>query len=392
MDVMEKIKSYNKNLSEDLLKIKYAAMSESPFRFYRGACHLFADDFEKLHGYDSKIKTWVCGDLHFENFGSFKAQNRLVYFDMNDFDEAILTTPEAELTRFLSSIIIAAKNMKVGETKLKSAIENLLHYYIFTLQQGKALLMEKETAHGKLRKYFEQLESRNREDFIASRTENKNGKVVLKIDDKKLLPLKDELKFELFLSLKTFFKHEKMFRDLEFIDAAFRIAGTGSLGLQRYAILCFNKKKNKHYLIECKQSRASCYTKLVQTNQPKFKNEAERIIFVQNIMQFYSPDFLHSFSFQKKNFVVKELQPTADKLALVDFKTNFNSLQEVALEMAELMAYAQLRSCCRSGSSSADELISLANKNKWQKKIPAICFEIATRNEKYFHEFLKIKK
>ncbi len=29
--------------------------------------------------------TWICGDLHLENFGSYKANNKLVYFDLNDF-------------------------------------------------------------------------------------------------------------------------------------------------------------------------------------------------------------------------------------------------------------------------------------------------------------------
>src|SRR5579872_1046149 len=103
--VIKKINEYNAGTPPVLKDLKWNAMKESPFRFFRGTCHLFAQDFMRLYKNKSKVKSWICGDMHFENFGSFKGENRLVYFDLNDFDEAILASPEPEIARFLTSII-----------------------------------------------------------------------------------------------------------------------------------------------------------------------------------------------------------------------------------------------------------------------------------------------
>src|ERR1700689_4007874 len=110
--VVNKINEYNAGIPAILQEIKWDALKESPFRFLRGTCHLFAQDFVKLYKYKPKVKSWICGDLHFENFGSYRGENRLVYFDLCDFDEAILASPEPEIARFLTSIIVAAGQMK----------------------------------------------------------------------------------------------------------------------------------------------------------------------------------------------------------------------------------------------------------------------------------------
>ena len=69
-NIAERIKDFNKNRDSNALQVKYKAMAENPFRFFRGTCHLFAADFARLYGFGNKVRTWICGDLHFENFGS----------------------------------------------------------------------------------------------------------------------------------------------------------------------------------------------------------------------------------------------------------------------------------------------------------------------------------
>ncbi|NJK53097.1 MAG: DUF2252 family protein, partial [Leptolyngbyaceae cyanobacterium SU_3_3] len=60
------------------------------FVFLRGSCHLFYEDLPTDSRLDAAPHTWICGDLHLQNFGSYKGDDRLVYFDINDFDEAAL--------------------------------------------------------------------------------------------------------------------------------------------------------------------------------------------------------------------------------------------------------------------------------------------------------------
>ena len=85
-NIIKRIKKFNKNREPELLKLKYEALAESPFRFFRGTCHLFYEDLPQKSFILNSPKAWICGDLHLENFGSFKGDNRLAYFDMNDFD------------------------------------------------------------------------------------------------------------------------------------------------------------------------------------------------------------------------------------------------------------------------------------------------------------------
>ncbi|MEP6726109.1 MAG: DUF2252 family protein [Bacteroidota bacterium] len=90
MDLIERIKAFNEGRLEDMLQVKYAKMAENSFCFFRGTCHLFYEDLSKEKDFPTSPNAWICGDLHLENFGSFKSDNRLVYFDLNDFDEAVL--------------------------------------------------------------------------------------------------------------------------------------------------------------------------------------------------------------------------------------------------------------------------------------------------------------
>jgi len=388
--VIKRINEYNIGIPAPLQEIKWNALKESPFRFYRGTCHLFAEDFVKKYKYKSKIKSWVCGDLHFENFGSYKGENRLVYFDLNDFDEAILAIPEIEITRFLTSIIIVAGQMKVAAIGLHKTLHDIMAAYTTTLQKGKALMLEPEVAHGEFKKYFEHLNTFDREAFIAKRTYKQKGALLLKPDNVHFMALDDSRKAKLYEGLSPLLEMSR-FRHFVFEDAAFRIAGTGSLGLERYCILCFSKKKGKHYLVDVKEARTSCYSSLLKTKQPRFGNEAERIITAGYLMQFNSPAFTSFVNIEGKWFVVKELQLLEDRMSLTDFNNDFGLLSEVAKEMAVLMAYAQLRSSGHLGSSTADDLRRFADKKQWQKDVIDLSGELAKKNNKNYREFSKIE-
>ena len=63
-------------------------MCEDAFAFLRSTCHLFYEDWPADTPLNEAPLAWICGHLHLENFGTFKGDNRLAYFDINDFDEA----------------------------------------------------------------------------------------------------------------------------------------------------------------------------------------------------------------------------------------------------------------------------------------------------------------
>ena len=389
MALLKRINQFNEGIPEWLHELKWQAMQESSFRFYRGTCHLFAEDFVKLYKFKPKVKTWICGDLHFENFGSYKGDNRQVYFDLNDFDEAILAGPEPEVARFITSIIIAAGQMNVPHIKLHKAIHDILDCYTSTIIKRKASMLEAAVAHGEFSRFFSQMSTLNRDEFINHRTVTQKGARALKIDNIHFRPLEEENKVALFETLAPLLATHSRFCHMVFEDAAYRIAGTGSLGLDRYCVLFYSKKKGKRYMVDIKESRESCFTGLIDVKQPRFKNEAERIITAGYLMEFAPPAFLAPLKIDDKWYVVKEMQALSDKMSLDQFGNDFNKLTEVAKEMAVLMAYAHLRSSGNYGSSPIDDLVEFAEKQQWQKDIIDVCGKLAEKNEKYYKVFKK---
>src|ERR1700744_6496359 len=146
--IAERIIAFNKGLLPDMVRLKYEAMTENIYRFYRGTCHLFYEDLSKVTDLPPSPASWICGDLHLENFGSYKADNRLVYFDLNDFDEALLAPCTWELARMTTSIFIAFENLEIEEEKALNMARMLLKNYSAALGKGKALSIDPRTAKG----------------------------------------------------------------------------------------------------------------------------------------------------------------------------------------------------------------------------------------------------
>src|SRR3954462_2370620 len=103
-DIIDALKQHNAGRYAELLAIKYAKIAQCAFNFMRGACHLFYDALPDTPLFRNVPLAWRCGDLHFENFGGYKADNRLVYFDINDYDEGALAPATWDIVRLLASI------------------------------------------------------------------------------------------------------------------------------------------------------------------------------------------------------------------------------------------------------------------------------------------------
>jgi uncharacterized protein (DUF2252 family) len=70
-----------------MVQLKYEAMAENVFRFFPGICHLFYENLAAAKPLPLLPLAWIFGDLHFENFGSFRGENGLIYFDLNAFEK-----------------------------------------------------------------------------------------------------------------------------------------------------------------------------------------------------------------------------------------------------------------------------------------------------------------
>jgi uncharacterized protein (DUF2252 family) len=366
--IYQSLTAFNKDRLPAMVKIKYKAMAANAFSFFRGTCHLFYRDLEKADALPASPLTWICGDLHLENFGSFKGNNRQVYFDLNDFDEALLAPAAWELVRMLTSIFVAFEELKIEEDEALAVAQMYLNTYAATLKNGKAVGIDPRTADGIVCTFLTNVEKRKQKEFLKKHTEKKRGKLFI-LRDEKHMEIEKSLRKELQAFVNEWMK-TSCFADMDFmvLDSVFRVAGTGSIGVKRYLFLLESQAvKNKFLYLDMKEAFESSVLPYADVKQPILGSDAERIIAIKQRMQYVSPALSGAADFKEEPYVLQQLQPIEDKINFELIKDRYDDVNLVINDMAKLTASAQLRSSGRQGSAITDELIAFAQIGQWQK-------------------------
>jgi uncharacterized protein (DUF2252 family) len=102
-----------------LVPIRHGRMSASAFTFYRGAAAVMAADLAK--GPTTDLHAQLCGDAHLSNFGLFRAADREMVFDVNDFDETLPGPALWDFKRLVASVVIAGRNNGFGKKEARQA-------------------------------------------------------------------------------------------------------------------------------------------------------------------------------------------------------------------------------------------------------------------------------
>lgn len=367
-DIAESILTYNAGRDAERVVLKYRAMREDPFTFMRGTCHLYYSDWpvDDTSVNDAPL-AWICGDLHLENFGCYKGDNRLVYFDLNDFDEAVLAPATWEIGRWLTSILVAADALGLSLDDAVALCRIGLDSYAAALASGKGRWLERDTAKGMIRNLLNPATLRDRKTFLDSRTRVRRGRRRIAVDGRRALGLDDDEKSDVMRFVDEYAATQRnpdFFRPL---DAARRIAGTGSLGIDRYVILVEGRGGvDGNFLLDLKRAVPSALTPYLPHRQPAWHSEAHRVTSVQHWSQAIAPAFLNAVKFNDRPFVFKGLQPTQDRLSLTAWNGKFKRLEQVILSMGQIVAWAHMRSGGRSGSAIADDWIAFGMRRDWQ--------------------------
>jgi len=378
MKIINRVRKANAGRDPERLAMKYAALRTDPFVFLRGTCHLFYDRLPKSGIFTSSPPVWCCGDLHLENFGSYKGDNRLAYFDVNDFDEAAIAPATWELSRFIVSILVAGPSLGLSHANAVTLSTYFMEAYVAALALGKARWVERETSSGMVGALLEQVRLRSRVDFLDKRTQRKGRQRRLRVDGRKLLPVSDEQRHKIHTFLDAFAGSQARPAFYKIIDVARRVAGTGSLGVERYAILVEGKgSPDQNYLLDLKQALPSSIANHLGRLQPHWRNEAERVVALQKRMQAVSIAFLHAVEIGQHSYVLRALQPIEDRVPLTGQRHHLDHLIGVVTVMGQCVAWSQLRSGGRDGSAIADELIAFSARKKWRSKLLPACRELA---------------
>ena len=394
LDPVQAVLAYNAGREPERLALKYRAMCASPFVFLRGTCHLFYAGLPDAPVLLDAPPVWACGDLHLENFGSYRGDNRLVYFDITDFDEAALAPLSWDLARLLTSVLCAAGELGLARTPARAMCGAVIDSYAQALAEGSPRWIERDVATGPVKTLLDGLRERRRIDFLDSRTERRTERPTrkrrrLRIDGKRALAATDAEHARVVQLIGRFAKGQDDPAFFDVIDVARRIAGTGSLGLERYVVLVAGKGNNgkreagkrdagkrdtgkrssdSNHLLDLKLSLPSSLDTPLRERlkwaQPHWPHAAERCVALEQRLQAVPAAMLHPIIARDRSYVLRSLLPSQDRVRLDPKHTDTDELAQALRDMGRLAAWAHLRASGRQGAANADALIAFGLQRK----------------------------
>ena len=129
-------------LDADDLAYKHARMADAadPFPFFRGTYYRWAQLWPEVCGdLVAAPQVLAVGDLHVENFGTWRDGDGRLCWGVNDFDEADNLPYTHDLVRLAASVLFARKTETAGGltlVKFKPACAAILDGYAATLDAG----------------------------------------------------------------------------------------------------------------------------------------------------------------------------------------------------------------------------------------------------------------
>ena len=240
--------------SPALLKRKWRRMAASPFAFLRGASALWAEALRQepslLRGVPGSGT--LVGDLHLENIGTFRTA-RGVALHVNDFDETFEGPWSFDVARLLTSTLLARPELGCSGVQVIGLAEAILEGHAVGVAGTLARLPSRLT------QAVHAAEVKTDAKFLARRLEAP-GKL---LRDEKMpqapawcLPLVRH-------AVAAWSEATKQREPVSLLDLTRRIAGTGSLGVERLVALVMVGEVPR--LLELKEVRGSSFAD-VQAN------------------------------------------------------------------------------------------------------------------------------
>jgi uncharacterized protein (DUF2252 family) len=360
------ILAQNEGRDFDRLTRKLGHLRTDAFAFFRGTNPLFLEFLPRSHSLFRAPCILICGDLHLENFGAFKGDNRLCYFDLNDFDEACLAPFTLDIVRFVASIKVAAPGLGLSAAQTKSMVDTFFRAYLHCIADGKPRWVERSLAQGVFRVLLRRAMRRTRRELLARFTKLKGGERRIRINGFRTLKLEPDERPRLRRFLAQFGVPGVSKSFFKLLDAARRIAGCGSLGLPRYLLLVRGRgSPDQNFALDLKFAAPSAVADWLKAPQPDWPGEAARVVAIQRVVQAISPALLRAVRFEKQPFVLKELQPAIDRLDFSQWRGRPRRIQQAIEGMGHVTAWAHLRGCAHHGAASAETLQAFAASKRW---------------------------
>jgi uncharacterized protein (DUF2252 family) len=366
-----------------LVALKDELMAASPFAYFRGAVPVMAYDLSLIA--NTGIRNQLCGDAHVRNLGAFAAPDGRLVFDINDFDETIVAPFEWEVKRMATSLVLAGRAAGARNIDCRQAaavfleryrtamwsfarmpVLELARYQVHRLQSmtsvaGILLMAERSTPMHTLLTLTEVEGGASAQKKGAKNAGAKKAGKGLKPEvaqrvfrtmPPRLMRVKGEVAENVLGSLTKYAEslqpeRRHFLAQYRPVDVAFKVVGTGSVGLRDYVVLMEGNGTKDPLFLQIKQEVASGYAPYVAARDRREKqHQGRRVVDGERAMQLQSDPFLGWTTMDGRDYLVRQLN---------DHKA---SIQLESLKAAELLEYAGVcgeilaRGHARAGDSS----------------------------------------
>jgi len=426
----------DKTREADLVPVRHGRMMVSPFTFYRGAATVMAAD---LGGTPvAGLEVQLCGDAHLSNFGLFASPERLLLFDLNDFDETLPGPFEYDVKRMAASFAVAGRNNGFAKADTRAATLASVRAYREAMagfaQMGtmdiwyahldedevmatlrRSVAEDKQEAQAaKKAKQKKAAKKDQQEEKLTKMAEKRAGKIAGKARTRDslqalsklgeqvnggyrivsqppiIIPLRDlaatfglSAIHEQFRAYRQTLQADRrhLLERFEIIDAARKVVGVGSVGTRCFIVLLQGRDAQDPLFLQVKEATASVLEPYV--GKSRYRQHGERVVQGQRMMQAASDIYLGWTKGLdvRRNFYWRQLR---DMKGSVDIET---MLPLGLTAYARLCGWTLARAHARSGDPIAIAAY-LGESDAFDKSITGFSERYADQNERDHQEFV----
>ena len=380
-DPVAAIQDHDRGRDPERLALKYQRLAGDPFAFFRGTAHLFWGALRALPPAADSPVVWCVGDLHLENFGVFTGDDGGRAFDVNDFDEVTLAPAAWDVLRLLASLWVAAPLVGLSERDTGQMAARCLDRYLAALAEGKPRPFRPGPAESLVAAKLASLGDRDVAAFHRKRIESRAGKLQLRTDTGKALSTSPAERSALMALLPEILRAAGLPSETPLLDVARRVAGKGSLGVQRFVLLLTPNDTSSPLLLDVKQALPPS---LPAVRPLEFTSDADRVARLAQWMPAVPALHLGAVG----PYVVRALQPGEDKVDVLAEGRDAAALSAYVERLGTLSAWAHLRAGGRRGADPVDRLVEHAFDPDFRSTMLSRAAEAAARNDSDFRAFL----
>ena len=339
-----------------LLSVRHERMATSSFAFFRGAMAIMAADLA-CHS-NTGIHVQICGDAHVLNLGAYASFDGRMVFDINDFDETIRGPFEWDLKRMASSLLLAGRTAGIGHSIRESAVARLVSSYRKAIHKFATMPML-QLARYQIHRLEERspiktiLKAAERSTpiwLLKKLTETNHGRRRFKSKPPLLKRVTQSQIDELLRALTDYQdrlqpERKHFLGQYRLIDAAFKVVGTGSIGLRNYCLYfegLAREPGTDPLFLQLKEEPTSAYAPYLSDVASGHTNQAQRVVDGQRAMQLTSDPLLGYTQMEQRHYLVRQLND--HKAALDVGQLTGGHLLSYADICGELLARGHARS------------------------------------------------